>query len=469
LKILLAGYNLDNEVIEALKKGKTNRTDVTPEVLSASYARISRDPRPIDSLRKAAREEVEKARKSNQNIIFKMGHHSVAEHAVFNFDLIDVSRLAMEEIEKFRLCSYTEKSQRYQKLEDNFLIPEEIKSVRMENLFVETLKAQNKAYQSAVAIDVPPEDARYITSLATLGQVGMTVNARNLELLFRRFASSSLAEVRQIGKEMFRLVEKIAPSIILFTQATPLDRDTYPALQDWAKNNVKNKNNNNTEEVSLINFDKEADNIILASLLHISTDLDFNTCLKEIKKLSHKKQLELIKISLKNLEFFDSTIREFEFSDLTFELIISSACFGQLKRHRMATTTAQPYNPKLGITVPKTIKEKGLEKEFVNIAVETEKAYEKIYRKKSLAAPYILTNAHRKRVLFKCNARELYHISRLREDKHAQWDIHSITNKMVFLAKKAMPISMITICGKDSYTEVFKSVFGKEPKIKPVY
>ncbi|OGC25297.1 hypothetical protein A3J90_04245 [candidate division WOR-1 bacterium RIFOXYC2_FULL_37_10] len=460
MKILLAGYNLDNEVIEALKRGETGRTDVTPEVLSASYARISRDPRPINELRKAAREEVEKSRKSNQNIIFKMGHHSVAEHAVFNFDLIDVSRLAMEEIEKFRLCSYTEKSQRYQKLEDNFLIPEEIKSEGSENLFVETVKAQNNFYQKAVAIDVPPEDARYITSLATLGQVGMTVNARNLELLFRRFASSQLAEVRQIGKEMFRLVEKIAPSIILFTEPTSLDRDTYPQLQDWAKKNVNNvEDDKNIEEVSLVSFSKEADNVTLAALLHSSTNLPFSKCLEEVEKLSNNKKLELIKLSLKNMEFYDSTLREFEYADLTFELMLSSACFGQLKRHRMATLTCQPYNLALGITIPKTIKDKGLEQSFADIANKSALTYLSISEKAPLAAPYVLTGAHRKRVLFKCNARELYHISRLREDAHAQWDIQETIKKMVSLAKEAMPLTMLTICGKDVYPDVYEKIF----------
>lgn len=124
MKILLAGYNLDTEVIESLKRGEKAGANVTPEVLSASYARISRDPRSIDQLRADARVEVEKAKKSNAAIIFKMGHHSVAEHAMFNFDIIGVTRFALEDIEKFRLCSYTEKSQRYQKLDDNYLIPE---------------------------------------------------------------------------------------------------------------------------------------------------------------------------------------------------------------------------------------------------------------------------------------------------------------------------------------------------------
>ena len=114
MRILLAGYNVDSTVIDELKAQASPRDDVTPETLSAAYARISRDPRSVDELRAVARAEVGKARRSNRNIIFKMGHHSVAEHAVFNFDAIGVSRLAIEEIEKFRLCSYTEKSALHQ-------------------------------------------------------------------------------------------------------------------------------------------------------------------------------------------------------------------------------------------------------------------------------------------------------------------------------------------------------------------
>jgi len=185
--------------------------------------------------------------------------------------------------------------------------------------------------------------------------------------------------------------------------------------------------------------------------------------------MSKKKKEELIKTSFKNMEFYDSTLREFEYADLTYELTISAACFGQLKRHRMATLTAQEYDPALGITIPQTITEKGLEEEFKQITTESEKAYRTIKKSNPQAAPYILTNAHRRRVLFKCSARELYHISRLREDLHAQWDIKNIAAKMSHLAKKAMPYTMLTIGGKDSYPEIYEKIFGKKPKMIPVY
>ena len=58
-------------------------------------------------------------------------------------------------------------------------------------------------------------------------------------------------------------------------------------------------------------------------------------------------------------------------------------------------------------------------------------------KKAPLAAAYVLTNAHRKRVLMKFNARELYHLARLRADAHAQWDIRELAEKMLQQAKKS--------------------------------
>jgi len=73
MKVLLAGYNLDYETIRKLQAARPELRNLTPETLSAAYARISRDPRPVDELRAVSREEVEKARQSNQAIVFGLG------------------------------------------------------------------------------------------------------------------------------------------------------------------------------------------------------------------------------------------------------------------------------------------------------------------------------------------------------------------------------------------------------------
>lgn len=459
MKVILAGYNIDAEVIAELTQGQ-NRQDVTPETLSAAYARISRDPRPIDELRRVARQEVEKARKSNSTIIFKMGHHSVAEHAVFNFDLLDVSRLALEEIEKFRLCAYTEKSQRYQKLEGNFIVPDEIKGTKHERRFTEIIGKQNSYYQELVGQGVEPEDARYVTSMATCGQVGMTLNARNLELLVRRFASSPLAEVRELGKKMYEEAARIAPSIILFTAANELDQITYPELRGMLKGKWERKRKV-AQECLLVDHTDQADLKLVAALVHTSSGVSFQNCRRLAKDMKKHEREELVRTACRHMEFYDAALREFEHISLTYDLIVSASCFAQLKRHRLATITSQLYQPELGVTVPPKIKAVGQEAKFKELI----KATDDLYRE--LGSQYVLTGAHRKRVLMTLNARELYHFSRLREDSHAQWDIQKLSVAMTKLAKDVMPLTMLLIGGKDQYPEIYKKVYGTAPKILP--
>ena len=490
MKVYLAGYNVDTSVLRELEEKTGKRQDLTPEVLSAAYARISRDPRPINEIRKDAREEVEKSRRSNSTIIFKMGHHSVAEHAVFNLDVIGVSRFVMEELEKFRLCAYTEKSQRYITLDKDFVIPQEIKGTDLEKPFLDMIHRQNEAYfkffdklkayvfekHADLAADPKKhnllegwakEDARYITALATESQVGQTLNARTLELMLRRFASHPLAEVKELGRAIYDQVAGVAPSIVIFHEANEKDLRTYPELKELAGSITADvlSQQGKINEVDLVEYTADGDDVIAASLLHTSTGIAYQKCKSLVKELGKEQKMDIFKTAWRNMQFYDSMLREFEYANLTFNVSLSSACFGQLKRHRMSTITAQSYDPDLGVTVPESIKESGMEKYFMEIVDETNRVYDEINKKEPLAAPYILTNAHRKRVLIRLNARELYHISRLREDAHAQWDIQNISRLMSEQAKKVMPLTFALIGGKDRYNDIYQGIYGALPKV----
>ncbi len=495
MKIILAGYNFDAEVIEELKRHCPERQDVTPETLSAAYARISRDPRPVDELRAVARAEVERARRSNQNIIFKMGHHSVAEHAVFNFDLIGLSRLAIEEVEHFRLCSYTEKSQRYITLDGDYVLPEEIKQAGLERVFAETIEIQNQAYryfyerlrehnfekykeQAANPKNHPildgwaKEDARYLVSLATKGQLGMTVNARNLELMIRRFSARKNAEIRELVRQLHDQAKKVAPSIILFTEPSPyeaemMDRVGEEALRLLTGRKKAAGGRRQPAEARLVEFSERGDELIIAGLLFSTIGLSFQEALKEVSRWSEKKKLDLVKKVYEHLEFYDSPPREFEMAFLTFDLVVSASCFAQLKRHRMMTLLVQPYDPALGVTVPPSIKEIKEQKKFSEIIKQTEKTWRILRKKAGPAADYILTNAHRRRVLVKANVRELYHLSRLREDATAQWEIRQVSAAMSALARRVFPLTARLLGGKDNYPQLYKKLFGRQPKMMP--
>lgn len=486
MKILLAGYNIDYDLIRELQDKCVLEGDITPETISAAYARISRSPKPVDELRQIARREVDRARKSNRNIVFAMGHSSVAEHAVFNIDVIGVSRLLVEEIEKFRLCSYTEKSQRYVLFDKDFVIPEEIKKVGLDELFVETIGRQNNYYRELYAELRPrvfaenkvlaenpanksllegwaKEDARYVIALATETQLGMTINTRNLELMLRRLAALPLAEAQEYSRKLYAVTKDIAPSLIRYTEATGYDRLTRLNLKQQAVTfSEKYPQESGVEKspaVQLVFFTPDADTRACAALLFSSSTMSHSQCLSQAHLMTAKEKKDLFKTAFQNLQAHDAALRELENIDLLFELIVSASCFAQLKRHRMATIIAQEYDPGLGVTIPKAVCAIGQQKRFREIMRKTEDAFEQIQQKAPLAAPYVLTNAHRKRVLMKINARELYHLARLRSDEHAQWDIRNLADEMLKKAKKVMPLTLLLACGKDSFATLYKKTF----------
>ncbi len=473
--VKLAGFNIDIDILK--KINRSNKYVITPETFSAAYARISRSSKDVSTLRKEACKDVERARKSNQRIIFEMGHHSVAEHAVFNFDIMKVSRLALEEIEKFRLVSYTEKSQRYVKLDGDFVVPKEIKNKKLRELFKNVVNLQNEFYQYSykalldfcmkeytdksveqsvmkIIEGKAKEDARYILPLATEGQVGLTINARNLEHLFRRFSLSKRIEIQELGGKMFELVKDVAPSIILFPSPSEYEKEIYSNLNNKFQNIVV-KAGDRADNIGfkIINYSEGADEIILASIISRVKSIDFHQAFDLVKNFNAQIKESIYKELFNKMQFYDVPPREFELAEITFQAIISASSFAQLKRHRMATLVASDYDINLGNTVPESIKDIGLENQFMEIIERTNKAYKEIKEIYGDAADYILTNSHRRRVIVRMNLREVYHFVRLRADKHAQWDIRQLAQSVKEETKKRMPYSSLFLCGKDELSE----------------
>jgi len=489
VRVKLAGFNVDTGILSRLRGAR--RPLLTPETLSAAYARISRSPLAVDRLRRQALRDVEKARRSNQRIIFAMGHHSVAEHAVFNFDVMGVSRLALEEIERFRLASYTEKSQRYVTLEGDRVLPAEIRDPALRRLFRETTDRQFLFYFKACARlnrrlrrewarlaaspagarlleDRAKEDARYALPLAACGQLGMTVNARTLEHMFRAWRLSPRQEVRTLAEKIHALVLPIAPSLILFPDPTEFDREAFSAIDAhfaaWP-GGVRRQAAGAGPEI--VGGCENGDDLVLAARLCVVSSLGLEQALARVGQMPAAKKRSLLRDFFAKVQFFSAMPREFEMADVTFQASVSAACFAQLKRHRMATLLAGKYEPRLGCTVPASLVQAGLEDEFRRLAAAAEEAYRRLGDRSPSAADYVLSNAHRRRVLMKMNLRELYHFIRLRDDEHAQWDIRALAGALARLVRRRMPLSAMLLCGKSRFGEEYERIYGSRPAGPP--
>ncbi len=499
----LAGYNIDSSIIEKVRATEgLNHLPLSPETIAVAYARISRDSSPVTELRNMAIEDVEAARKSARSIVFEMNHQSVAEHAVFNFDILDISRLCVESLEWHRLCSYTEKSQRYQELVGDYVIPKEFEG-EARPLFERTMKHQNELYTRAFKVllehfkgkyphllekkwdrrmveGYAKEDARYAVSLATKAQLGFTANARNLEYLIRRMRASPLSEVKTLGEEFFRLAGNVAPSLILLTDPVvyqkefgrPLNDDhfmkTHPNASRLASKAMENMDEASpvkeypaSGDVKLIRWSEEADRATLQAILHSHTLAPAEACDEVAGRLiANGGAKSFIQDYLGYSNPWESATREFEFADFTFEVVLSSACYGQMKRHRMSSQLVQSYDPELGFTYPPSVIETGLQRDFEENYRQSSEAYYELAKYSQPAAMYALTNGHRRRMFIRANARELHHISRLREDAHAQWDVRKVSGDMLSLAREKSPLSLMLAWGKDRFPEKKNNLLG---------
>jgi flavin-dependent thymidylate synthase len=419
----------------------------------------------------------------------------VAEHATFNFDILDISRLCVESLEWHRLCSYTEKSQRYQELVGDYVLPKEFEE-EARPLFEQTMKAQNELYSKAFEIllgyfkDKHPdmlekkwsrrmvegyakEDARYAVSLATKAQLGFTANARNLEYLIRRLRAHPLAEVNELGENFYKQAGAVAPSLILLTDPVqyekafgrPLNEDyfmkTHPEAGE-SVNDLLDKFGEGSDaalfptqgNAKLLDYTNEADKATVRAILHSNSRASAETCKALADKLVNEGGAEdLIRGFLRYSNPWEAATREFEAPDFTFEVVLSAACYGQMKRHRMSTQLVQEYEPGLGFTYPPSVIETDLKQDFEANYRQSSEAYEELRKYHPVAAQYVLTNGHRRRMLVKANARELYHISRLREDAHAQWDIRDVSRDILTLAREKAPLTLMLAWGKDKFTE----------------
>jgi flavin-dependent thymidylate synthase len=469
LKVILAGHNVDRQALDLRLAGEREEEAgaLSPETLSAAYARISRDPRSVDVLRAESRREVDRARRSNQSIIFDMGHASVAEHATFNLDVLGLSRLAVESLEHHRLVSFTEKSQRYIRLEGEYVVPPELAGGPLEAEFRARVEALGRLYHELARALTPAdgagpkgraarralesranEDARYALPLCAEAQLGMTANARSLELIIARLASQPLAEVRQLGQALHAAVARAAPSLIRYTEATPCARDTGPALAAWAERLLPTRTTGGPE-VRLARHTPEPDREVAAALLFAHGRSGLEEARAAARALGAGELQALFAEVFGRMQPWDALPRAWETVTFTFELTLSAAAFGQLKRHRMSTQLVQPYAPGLGRTIPESVQRAGLAEALGRELDRCEELWERAARVSPPAAAYCLTNAHRRRVLVGLNGRALGHFARLRCDAEAQWDIRALAGQMVAAAQAVMPCAGAFYGGKD--------------------
>lgn len=136
--------------------------------------------------------------------LYNNHHHSVFEHIYFTFKIEGISRACSHQLVRHRMCSFTQRSQRYCNESDfDYVTPYTIDYSRMGDIMERT-----SADYNILAKHYPKEDARYVLPNACCTDIYLSCNLRELiHICNERLCSRAQWEIRELVQEMVKLVD----------------------------------------------------------------------------------------------------------------------------------------------------------------------------------------------------------------------------------------------------------------------
>ena len=184
----------------------------TPEKIVAAAARCCYSNDDPDKLLDEMTDE--KAAKFLQKLN-DLGHQSPLEHVTFTFAISGVSRALLAQITRHRLASFSVRSQRYCGFQSSdFIEPPSIAKSEVKEIFNDALNQCKENYDKLIDAGIAKEDSRMVLPNAAATSMVLTMNARELLHFFGiRCCNRAQWEIRNLAKDMVKLVKEIAPNL----------------------------------------------------------------------------------------------------------------------------------------------------------------------------------------------------------------------------------------------------------------
>lgn len=427
--------------------------ELSPEVIAVTFAKTSRSPLTFREIADELSDE--SSAEFHEKWVVGYGHASVAEHAVLHIAIEDISRLAIECIESNRLASYTEKSTRYQKWDSGaFVTPPELDGHPLRDEYQKTVKNLFQTYADslvptrALVMERNPrrenesdeawdrrirsryvDACRFLLPAASFANVGMTANARVLENAIRKMLSHPLEEVRQIGEEIKSAAQGEVPTLVKYANSVPYLVETEKRFSSLSQPHTEQGDAPNFF-CELVDHDSDAETNILAAVLYRFGEMTFAQAREYINAQSDSERAQLAEDLLGSLSRYDVPLRELEYSNYTFDLIMDQGAYFEFKRHRMMTQTPQRLTVNLGYVTPSLLTEAGFGSRYAAAMDEVIEVYQKFAAFSPEVAAYLVPNGFNRRVLATFNLREAYHFCQLRAAKNAHFSIRAVARKI---------------------------------------
>ncbi|NNC40812.1 MAG: thymidylate synthase [Acidimicrobiia bacterium] len=393
-----------------------------------------------------------RAEKLYDRVFFEYGDDSVAQLGGVHLACEQASNVLTKVLEWGRIAAYLEQSTRYiaydRRLGDRYryFVPEEIRAAGLEEEFTAFMERIFSFYSDAVERLVghfsavhpqQPGDSdfvwqstikakaydtvRGVLPAATQSNVGIYGSGQAYEMALLRMQAHPLHEVRSYGGMMLEELRKQIPA---FMKRVDLpDRGVrwsdYLATTAGAVADLVADLDDEPEEVAevtLVDWDKEAELKIAAAALYSASELPDAQLLRRVEQLSPGERARILRTYVGNRSNRrHKPGRAMERAYYRFDILSDYGAFRDLQRHRMLTIEWQRLTTRFGYDTPVEVADVGLLGEWEAIMKGAAGIYEQVRSATNAdVAQYVVPFAFRIRYMLEMNAREAFHLLELR-------------------------------------------------------
>jgi thymidylate synthase ThyX len=386
-------------------------------------------------------------------VFLEYGDDSVAQLAGVHLACEQSSNLLTKVLERSRLMSYMEKSTRYVTYDSRldgryrYFRPPEVMSSSVGSRYVGDLDRLFDTYAELVpelqewargrhpkspsdsdfvyrsTIRAMALDAvRGILPAASLSNLGVYGTGQAYEALVLRLRASALPEARAYAELVLTELRKVIPSFL--SRVDRPDRGgawveylqrSREALAEAAGQLLPEGDAEPVPEVSLVDFDPEGEDKLLAALLYPHTDLPDAVVLSHVRKLSTEDRLALVRAAASERGGRRHRPgRGLERTDYRFDICSDYGAFRDLQRHRLLTIDWQALTPAHGYVLPEAVAEAGGADRFAEAMDRSKALHDALAEEVPDAASYAVSLAYRIRYVMQLNVREAMHVLELR-------------------------------------------------------
>ncbi len=440
-----------------------------PEVVKgALFARYSRSPK---SLRRLFLDEfvgdldirgdqsidatigLDRAEQLYERVFFDYGDDSVAQLGGVHLACEQASNLLTKVLEWGRLMSYLEQSTRYiaydSRLGGRYRYHRDpaILAGPLGTRYVGDLDRIFDAYsQSAefvtdhvrTTVERGPDDSEFVYRTATRAKaldavrgmlpaaatsnVGIYGTGQAFEALLLRMRSHPLPEARDYADLMLHELRKVIPSFLRRVDIAERGGEWSEYLADTRDRSgelvaelLGGTPVEPSPEVTLVDFDADAEDNILAAICYSHSSLPESQILERVRGFGADERVSLLKAYIgerKNRRHKPG--RAFERSFYRFDVLSDYGAFRDMQRHRMLTIEWQKLTPNHGYTRPELVEAAGVGALFDETMQRSAALHDDLLDSYPQQASYAVAMAYRMRYNMQFNVREAFHMLELR-------------------------------------------------------